>query len=476
MSSNRKMSALKRLVGFAVFCIFYFALFGAHNSSTKELQVKKAHHKTKKFRYLRYRGEQKPVKQKKEPKTFWPMPKVVVIDFDAYVQRAENLCGEYNYYMSEIEATAGNPEMAMQICLQNSDYSCAFRIALKYQGSLSYKSEYDPYNILRRAEEDEDVHVSKYWLADGYEKIKVLDKAEQIYKEMGDEYGVYYDLLDFYLRQNFFVAAKRLVDEDYAESGGYSSLLNTVINAGKLKETGLYGMYLNMCREEPDAYCFGNIDANDVTANMVKRAWDSNVGYSNLEEGDYADLYGLALIAKAARDSGLTSSYVSLVRDALIKRMSGDGWMRPSSSDYRAMLMLNLENDVMPHAVETYNANIMLGEISFYDKNFEKAYGFFEKSDTRGVIYALELASSNKDTEAAQKFARLLLKGNDKVMKFEGTGSSAEGDAYIALGEWDKAMDNCEWGMGTDNFAPYGSCRCAVEVVQGLQKELKEEE
>jgi len=37
-------------------------------------------------------------------------------------------------------------------------------------------------------------------------------------------------------------------------------------------------------------------------------------------------------------------------------------------------------------------------------------------------------------------------------------------------------MANCEWGMGTDNFAPYESCQCAVEVVQGLQKEMKEGE
>ncbi|OGH77974.1 MAG: hypothetical protein A2224_02135 [Candidatus Magasanikbacteria bacterium RIFOXYA2_FULL_40_20] len=471
MKSKQRLVNGKRLFALCVFCLLLSFPVETEYSGLGENKTQTTPEKSKKSKYFRYQAKKSPSAPEEAKKTFWPMPEVEVIDFDEYVQRAENLCGDYDRSMADIEASAGNAETAILICLEDDDYMCAYRIAKKYKDSLPRKSEYDPYNIVRKAEEIGWVPLD--WLASAYEELKILDKAEEIYKDTADRWGSYYNLLDFYLRQNFFAAARKLVDDESVRIGN-SYLLLAVADKGKLKEIGLYDKFLSSCRREPTPGCLSYIDSGDISKDMLEKAWNSGIG-DQYPDGEYVSSYDLAIIAKLALDSGLSGSYADFLRERTVKKFDTDAYF--SFGDMSAALLLGWENDILSRLGEDIpNVYAQLGEVAFEQGDYEKVYKFLEQSDTFGVSYGIALASRNGDTEAARKFARLLLEGNDKVISLKGTGSIAEGDAYIALGDWKEAMANCEWGMGTDDFAPYESCQCAVEVVQGLQKEMKEGE
>ena len=60
------------------------------------------------------------------------------------VARAELLCANDVFGLSTINARIVNPETAIEICLQDNEYWCAYEIAKKYRGDLPDEEKNDP--------------------------------------------------------------------------------------------------------------------------------------------------------------------------------------------------------------------------------------------------------------------------------------------------------------------------------------------
>jgi len=366
------------------------------------------------------------------------------------VARAELLCANDVFGLSTINARIVNPETAIEICLQDNEYWCAYEIAKKYRGYLPDEEKYDPVWLLKQFRDAADDTMSWRTVAEEFEELGLPAEAEKIYEEIYPDLGPSV-LLEFYARENRDEDAINFINETGVSISGVAYI-------GKLQEWGFYDEYLSACQKQPEYWCLQKLEHEAITPELLERAWVDLDEFTKEFGKEYSfKLFERAGIANLAWGAEIDADYYVFVRVEIMKQIQAG-----KSIDTVLIEDAVLYDDLLK-AMEQYGVDPRdLARFAEFNEDYDKAYEWYRQSDAGWVFEGAETAAVKGDSIEAEELYALYLEkmaGEDKTLNDLGKIAYAQ---HI-LHNWDEAIWTCETQVSN-----WGRCDCAAEVIEHL--------
>lgn len=376
------------------------------------------------------------------PRLIFNLPAFGVIDNEALLQRAETLCGDSAFGLASINNAVGNPEMALDLCLQINDYMCAFNITYKNMGELPEGTKYDPVTYLWELYIKYGAEERNFFVADRFNDLGHKDIAEWMYKQAGVRH-----LLDYYVRENRIEDGKRLLETSDID-------ISRLARHGKLKEWGYYQDFVERCKTQIDMLCLEYLDDRDITRDYLEAFWYIDM----VEDRSLAR----AIVARTAKRTGVFRHYYDEYRESIIQRLR-DG----KDVDYSAITQADLYDDIVSY-LEQYNVNpytlAQLAQEYGYNDRAIKAYEKGTASDAfNGALFALR---DYENEQMANDLFELYLKKMDSM---EEKDILYMAFANNMLHNFEEAMRLCE----IHNQVLGEQCACATSVIKHLYEHAR---
>lgn len=382
---------------------------------------------------------------------------LATFDNEALVARAENLCAADNFGLSAINEAIGNPEIAIEICLADNEYFCAYEVAKRYQGDLPADERYDPVWLLKQFRDATDNTMSWYTAAQEFEELGLPDEAEEIYEKISPDLGADV-LLEFYAREGRDEDAINFINEQ-----GVS--ISSVVHIGKLHEWGLYDKYLSACQEKPNYRCLWYLESIDITAELLQKYWEELEWWDKLrKQAEISDvdrhsfgIYDKLLVANLAERVGIKTNYYELLTAEILEYLRFNnyfgGWQIENRALYKQILSLAEEEGASP---------VDLARFAEVNEDYDKAYEWYRQSDSSWIFEGAASAMANGDVEEAEELYSFYLQ------KMESEPATLNDLTRIAYAQnmthnWDEAMRTCEQVV-----SDWSRCECAAEVIEHL--------
>ena len=289
-----------------------------------------------------------------------------------------------------------------------------------------------------------------------FENLGYLDEAEALYKQMYSEYDYRSSLLHFYLNHNRDEDALNFIKEEGFQILGLGSF-------GRLHEWGIYDEYLAECYRQPYHGCLENLDREDITPELLERAWTHIEEEESREEEFYSKhfLQQKLDIAHFARDAEIDTDYDDFIREEM---------MRQIQSGAVPIVIIHdgaLYDDFLEVMEARGIASDKIADFALANSDEKTAYWWYKKSDdTLQLFDAAYIAEAGEYFQDADELFSLYLERSAGDRKdLNSLWKTAH--ALNMTHRFDEAMQVCETSV-----SDLTRCDCAAEVIEHLYSHI----